>query len=241
MWCCCTTPGGDRAQTVAALDRIIPQLQAEGVRFTTVSAGAGLPAADFPASPTQLLMGRIMLGAVAVAGAIVAALEWSLLLGGGLVLLRLVLMMVVAVRHGRRRRGRSTAGRCGTGWSPGPVSVVVPGVQRARPPSSPPCARWWPATIRSKSSWWTTAPPTAPPTRSRRSACPRCGSIRKPNGGKPSALNAGIAAARHEIVVLMDGDTVFEPATIRRPGRAVRGSARSVPSPGTPGWPTGAA
>jgi glycosyltransferase involved in cell wall biosynthesis len=38
--------------------------------------------------------------------------------------------------------------------------------------------------------------------------------IRKPNGGKPSALNAGIAAAHHDIVVLIDGDTVFEPATI---------------------------
>jgi GT2 family glycosyltransferase len=40
--------------------------------------------------------------------------------------------------------------------------------------------------------------------------------IRQPNGGKPAALNAGIAAARTEIVVLMDGDTVFEPATVGR-------------------------
>ena len=43
--------GGDRSQTVAALDRIIPQLQAEGVRFTTVSAGAGLPAGRLPGRP----------------------------------------------------------------------------------------------------------------------------------------------------------------------------------------------
>ena len=69
--------GGDRSQTVAALDRIIPQLQAEGVRFTTVSAGAGLPPGDVAADPSQLLMGRVMLGTVAVAGSIVAALEWS--------------------------------------------------------------------------------------------------------------------------------------------------------------------
>jgi cellulose synthase/poly-beta-1,6-N-acetylglucosamine synthase-like glycosyltransferase len=39
--------------------------------------------------------------------------------------------------------------------------------------------------------------------------------IRKENGGKPSALNTGIAAARHEILVLVDGDTVFEPNTLR--------------------------
>jgi cellulose synthase/poly-beta-1,6-N-acetylglucosamine synthase-like glycosyltransferase len=34
------------------------------------------------------------------------------------------------------------------------------------------------------------------------------------NGGKPSALNTGIRAASGEILVLVDGDTVFEPATI---------------------------
>ena len=66
--------GGDRSQTVAALDRIIP------------------------------------------------ALEWSLLLGGGLVIARLLLTMVVAVRHGRRRRRLD--GNAPRWW--GPVSVVVP-------------------------------------------------------------------------------------------------------------------
>ena len=122
--------GGNRAQTVAALDRIIPQLQAQGVRFTTVSAGAGLPAADFPADRTQLLMGRVMLDAVAVAAAVVAALEWSLLVGGGLVLLRLVVMTAVALRHGRRSR-RRVARRPALARPPGPVSVVVPAFNEA--------------------------------------------------------------------------------------------------------------
>jgi cellulose synthase/poly-beta-1,6-N-acetylglucosamine synthase-like glycosyltransferase len=40
--------------------------------------------------------------------------------------------------------------------------------------------------------------------------------IRKPNGGKPSALNVGIRAARHDLLVLVDGDTRFEPETVRR-------------------------
>jgi cellulose synthase/poly-beta-1,6-N-acetylglucosamine synthase-like glycosyltransferase len=39
--------------------------------------------------------------------------------------------------------------------------------------------------------------------------------IRKENGGKPSALNAGIALARYELLVLVDGDTVFRPNTLR--------------------------
>src|SRR5207248_3564067 len=40
--------------------------------------------------------------------------------------------------------------------------------------------------------------------------------IRQANSGKPAALNTGIAAARHEIVVMVDGDTIFEPDTIRQ-------------------------
>ena len=61
--------GGDRSQTVAALDRIIPQLQAEGVRFTTVERRrrASRPPTSRP-TPPSWPWARIMLGAVAVAG-----------------------------------------------------------------------------------------------------------------------------------------------------------------------------
>lgn len=38
--------------------------------------------------------------------------------------------------------------------------------------------------------------------------------LSKPNGGKASALNAGINAASHDFCVLVDGDTVFEPTTV---------------------------
>jgi GT2 family glycosyltransferase len=39
--------------------------------------------------------------------------------------------------------------------------------------------------------------------------------IRQPNSGKPAALNTGAAAASHELIVMMDGDTVFKPVTVR--------------------------
>jgi cellulose synthase/poly-beta-1,6-N-acetylglucosamine synthase-like glycosyltransferase len=38
--------------------------------------------------------------------------------------------------------------------------------------------------------------------------------LRQPNGGKAVALNLGISRARHDIVVLVDGDTVFQPSTL---------------------------
>ena len=40
--------------------------------------------------------------------------------------------------------------------------------------------------------------------------------VQQPNAGKPAALNAAIAAARTEIVVMVDGDTVFEPDAVAR-------------------------
>lgn len=204
--------GGDRSQTVAALDRLIPQLQAQGVRFTTVSAGAGLPPADFAANPTQLAMGTVMLGAVGVAAFIVAALEWSLLLGGGLVLLRLALMMIVAVRHGRRRRWQPPGDE--THWWPGPVSVVVPAYNErdtivATVTSL--VASDHPVEVIVVDDGSTDGTADAVDALGLRGVRV----IRKPNGGKPSALNAGISAARCEIVVMMDGDTIFEPSTVR--------------------------
>jgi cellulose synthase/poly-beta-1,6-N-acetylglucosamine synthase-like glycosyltransferase len=40
--------------------------------------------------------------------------------------------------------------------------------------------------------------------------------LSQPNSGKPAALSRGIAAARGDILVLVDGDTVFQPDTLGR-------------------------
>jgi cellulose synthase/poly-beta-1,6-N-acetylglucosamine synthase-like glycosyltransferase len=40
--------------------------------------------------------------------------------------------------------------------------------------------------------------------------------IRQPNAGKAAALNRGLAAARHDYIVTVDADTVFEPETLAR-------------------------
>src|SRR6266566_4069525 len=44
----------------------------------------------------------------------------------------------------------------------------------------------------------------------------RVGIVRQANAGKSAALNTGIAAAAHSLVVAVDADTVFEPETLRR-------------------------
>ncbi len=45
---------------------------------------------------------------------------------------------------------------------------------------------------------------------------PRVTVLRQENLGKPAALNRGLAAASHDVVVMVDADTVFEPETLGR-------------------------
>jgi cellulose synthase/poly-beta-1,6-N-acetylglucosamine synthase-like glycosyltransferase len=54
---------------------------------------------------------------------------------------------------------------------------------------------------------------------------PRVHVIRQDNAGKPAALNTGIRRARGDILVLVDGDTVFEPDAIGRLVQPMRDAA----------------
>jgi cellulose synthase/poly-beta-1,6-N-acetylglucosamine synthase-like glycosyltransferase len=46
-------------------------------------------------------------------------------------------------------------------------------------------------------------------------ALPNVRLLRQPNAGKPAALNKGILLARHDILILVDGDTILEPDGVR--------------------------
>jgi cellulose synthase/poly-beta-1,6-N-acetylglucosamine synthase-like glycosyltransferase len=52
--------------------------------------------------------------------------------------------------------------------------------------------------------------------------------LRQANAGKPAALNAGIRAARHEVLVLVDADTVFEPDAMKALVRPLAEARRSL-------------
>ena len=209
--------GGNRSQTVAALEQLIPAMQRDGFTFTTVAAGAGLPPADFPAPATQRALGSTMLVAVALADGLVTGLEWSLLLVGGLVVLRCLLVLGVALGHGRRQRRRRTARALragGTAFTPVPgVTVVVPAYNERECIASTVhslLASTCPVEVIVVDDGSTDG--TADVVEA--IGAPGVRVLRQPNAGKPAALNAGIRAASHEIVVLMDGDTIFEPGTV---------------------------
>ncbi|MGK5737433.1 bifunctional polysaccharide deacetylase/glycosyltransferase family 2 protein [Micromonospora sp. URMC 103] len=204
--------GGDRAQTVAALDRLLPDLTRQGYRFTTVSEGIGAPASMVPASTGARLSGTALRWTQAVAGWVAGGM--NVLLGIALVLgvVRLAVQVVCAQRHVRRVRRRA-------GHRPevrAPVSVIVPAYNEAANIA---------ATVRSLAA---SAYPalevivvddgstdgTADIVERLRLRGVRV--LRQANGGKPAALNTGIRAARGELLVLVDGDTVFQPDTVYR-------------------------
>jgi peptidoglycan/xylan/chitin deacetylase (PgdA/CDA1 family)/glycosyltransferase involved in cell wall biosynthesis len=200
--------GGDRTQTVAAVDRLLTDLP--GYRFRTVSAALGLPAPP-DASAGLRARGHVLHWAQRGAGWVAAAVSVLLLLAVVLGLLRLAAQLRYSRRHVRRSRARRGPDR-----NVGLVSVVVPAYNEAANIT---------ATVRSL-----TAADYRPlevvvvddgstddtAAIVERLALPGVRVIRQANAGKPAALNTGIAAARGNVLVLVDGDTVFAPDAVRR-------------------------
>ncbi|MFA1537978.1 bifunctional polysaccharide deacetylase/glycosyltransferase family 2 protein [Actinomadura monticuli] len=204
--------GGDRSRTVAALDRLIPRLRARGYRFATAGEIIGETDANPAAGRGERLRGVLLVDIVRVAGGVVSGLALVLLAVGVLMVARILLMVATARRHARTRRpGRWS-------WGPPvtePVSVIVPAYNereciadtvRSLVAGSHPVE----VIVVDDGSTDGTAGVAAS------LALPGVRVIRQPNGGKPSALNTGIAAARHDLIVMMDGDTVFRRDTVRR-------------------------
>lgn len=204
--------GGDRDQTVAALEQLLPRLSRDGYRFTTVSEGIAAPDSMLPAGGGTRLSGTVLRWAQAGAGWLGSAM--NLLLGVALVLgvARLAVQVCCAqlhvrrVRRPRHRRPEVTA----------PVSVIVPAYNEAANIA---------ATVRSLvSSVYPALEVIVVDDGSsdgtadivERMGLRGVRVIRQANAGKPAALNTGIRAARAGLLVLVDGDTVFQPDTVYR-------------------------
>ncbi len=201
--------GGDRSQTVAALDRLLPRLSARGYTFATVSDAVGVPQVVRPATAADHRLGLALIGTLRATGWVLRVLGWLLLAAGVLAVLRAAAVVVAARRH-TRRRGRAW-GRPVTE----PVTVVVPaynesaGIEAAVRSL---LASDHPVEVVVVDDGSTDG--TADLVESLH--LPGVRVIRQANAGKPAALNTGIAAAFFELLVMVDGDTVFEPDAVRR-------------------------
>ncbi|MFD9982570.1 bifunctional polysaccharide deacetylase/glycosyltransferase family 2 protein [Streptomyces massasporeus] len=204
--------GGDRSQTVEALKILIPRLKAEGYRFTTLADLLGTDSLTSPVGTGELWQGRIFVAAVTVSGAAVSAVSLLLLVVGSLVLARCVLLPALACHHARRYRRRHTGPHRAVIR---PVSVVIPAYDEAL------CI---PKTLRSLAASDHCVEIIVVDDGSHDGTADLAQSlalenvtvVRQSNGGKPSALNTGVLRASHDIVVMLDADTVFAPSTVGR-------------------------
>jgi cellulose synthase/poly-beta-1,6-N-acetylglucosamine synthase-like glycosyltransferase/peptidoglycan/xylan/chitin deacetylase (PgdA/CDA1 family) len=202
--------GGDRSQTVAALEILLPRLARAGYRFTTISEALHLPAGA-PAPIAQRLRGDALRWAQLGSAWLVRVMTVLIALAVALSGLRLAIQLVTARAHLRRLARRERRRRY-----LGPVSVIVPAYNEAANIA---------ATVKSlvasdyprievivvdDGSTDGTAAIV------HRLGLPGVYVIRQPNAGKPAALNTGIARARGDLLVLVDGDTVFVRDTIGR-------------------------
>ncbi|WP_079061776.1 bifunctional polysaccharide deacetylase/glycosyltransferase family 2 protein [Streptomyces griseoruber] len=204
--------GGDRAQTVRALDTYLPGLRKQGYAFQNLTEALEAPSAHTPVTGADLWKGRAWVFLVTTADDLTGVLVVGLAAIGVLVLARFGLMLLLSAVHTRRTRRRGFT-RGPDAPVTAPVSVLVPAYNEAK------CIE---NTVRSlmRSEHPIevvviddgSADGTARIVEDL--ALPGVRVVRQHNAGKPAALNRGIANARHDLIVMMDGDTVFEPATV---------------------------
>ena len=200
--------GKDRAQTVSALEALLPRLRTRGFTFATVSDAVGMATPMRPASPRSAGLGLALIAALRFIDWLMTVITWLLYAVGALSVLRAIAVVVAARRH----RGLRTRP-----WGlpvTEPASVIVPAYNESAGIE---------ATVRSLvasdhpveiivvddgSSDGTADIVDA-------LGLPGVRVIRQDNAGKPAALNSGLAASSHPLVVMLDGDTVFEPDAVR--------------------------
>ncbi|MEV7737180.1 glycosyltransferase [Streptomyces sp. NPDC088921] len=203
--------GGDRHQTVQALDRFLPDMQDKGYVFDNLTEALDAPTAHTAVAGPELWKGKAWIFLVQASEHITDVLVVGLSIIGSLVIGRFVLMLLLSGIHARRVRRKDF--RWGEPVNQ-PVSVLVPAYNEAK------CIE---STVRSLmasehpvevlviddgSSDGTARIVEA-------MGLPNVRVVRQLNAGKPAALNRGLANARHDLIVMMDGDTVFEPSTVR--------------------------
>lgn len=211
--------GGDRQQTVAALDSALTTFADQGFRVTTVGAAVGITSMR-DASAGEQISGTAFVWGIRLSDFVITAISWALVAAGAVTVIRALLVVGVAAHHRRASRRSQAPGRRRRRLDvpvrpeiTEPVSVIVPAYNEAAGIE---------AAVRSIVASTHPVEVLVVDDGSTDNTAdivealdlPGVTLIRKENGGKPSALNAGLAAASHDLVVMVDGDTVFEPETV---------------------------
>ncbi|WP_260987167.1 bifunctional polysaccharide deacetylase/glycosyltransferase family 2 protein [Kocuria rosea] len=207
--------GGDRTATVAALKELITEAKAQGYTFSTLAPI--VPEGYLPAADTEPVLADDAT-ALAVAGLTVApdvVMTWLFWFGIGSLTLMSALYVVLALIGHRRQTRRA--------WPELPedrlplVSVILPVFNEepviARTLTALRASDYPNLEVIAVDDGSTDR--TLAIMREHAASWPALTVITQPNGGKSIASNHGIMAARGEIVVTLDGDTLFEPQTVR--------------------------
>jgi cellulose synthase/poly-beta-1,6-N-acetylglucosamine synthase-like glycosyltransferase/peptidoglycan/xylan/chitin deacetylase (PgdA/CDA1 family) len=206
--------GGRRAETVAAVAKLIPRLKARGFKFVRVSdlAGLGPSAVELRATSGQRLRGELFVAMLAIAGFVTSSLTKLVELITVLVGVRMLAALLLSRLQIRRSRRRKQAPPIAP-----PVSVLVPAFNEAagieRCVSSIACSRYagnLEVIVVDDGS----TDGTAALVEQLGLAAVKV--VRQPQAGKPAALNRALAASSHDIIVTVDADTVFEPTSLAR-------------------------
>jgi len=207
--------GGDRSQTVKALPRIIDSLREKGYRFVSVSELLGQSRdAIMPVvkdeNPIVFLGNRIGFFLLFMWS---SGLQYLFITGTILGLGRLFILAVLAVCekiHGRRRA------KPDADWQPS-VAVVVPAyneekvvLQTVRSLLACQHPKVFEIIVVDDGSSDNTYQVLQEEFADERLVT----IVTKPNGGKPAALNYGIARTKADIIITLDADTVFARDTI---------------------------
>ncbi|KUO03304.1 bifunctional polysaccharide deacetylase/glycosyltransferase family 2 protein [Streptomyces caeruleatus] len=199
--------GGDRSRTVAALGGIIDTYKARGYRFATVSQAVDLPPQTSPATAFDRWYGTALIALVQTALAVPPVVDWLLAGVALLTAARLLLLAAAATVHRRRTAKRPLPSPA----SRPRVSAVVPAHNEEATIAS--CVRALldggcpdiDIVVVDDGSTDSTV------EAARSVADARVRVVTQPNQGKPAALNAGIAHAAHDIILMVDADTVIAP------------------------------
>jgi cellulose synthase/poly-beta-1,6-N-acetylglucosamine synthase-like glycosyltransferase/peptidoglycan/xylan/chitin deacetylase (PgdA/CDA1 family)/spore germination protein YaaH len=210
--------GGDRAQTVLALPRIIDQLRAKGFTLVTVSDLAGMTRDEvMPPVPPGALASWIdrpvFMALGSLGGTLGTLFSLAIWLGVGRVLLLCGLGAVNLVQDRRRAVPEMKDQQLLSVLIPAhnEERVILSSIERVLQ-SDYPLVEVIVIDDGSEDR-------TSELVRGRFGSHPSVTLLTLANGGKARALNRGLAIAKGSIVVALDADTQFEPTTISRLAR----------------------